>query len=92
MMQNTWFEGLFRSVPDEVVYFSPYAQHYLSDSPGYYSEIKNVNDMMEQYNQLDLESIPNYSAASHRKLLKAELVANALFMFLLVITVLSLLF
>nr|WP_319215870.1 hypothetical protein [uncultured Trichococcus sp.] len=91
MMQNTWFEGLFRSVPDEVVYF-PYAQHYLSDSPGYYSEIKNVDDMMEQYNQLDLESIPNYSAASHRKLLKVGLVANALFTFLLVITVLSLLF
>lgn len=91
MMQNTWFEGLFRSVPDEVVYF-PYAQHYLSDSPGYYSEIKNVDDMMEQYKQLDLESIPNYSAASHRKLLKVGLVANALFAFLLVITVLSLLF
>ena len=72
---NTWFKGLFKNEPDEVVYF-PYAQHYLSDSPGHYSEINSTDEMITQYKQLNLDAIPDYSAASHRKMIKRGLIMN----------------
>lgn len=75
MNQNTWLKGLIHTTPNEVVYF-PYAQHYLSDSPGHYSQIESSEDMINQYNRLDLDTIPNYSSASLRKLLKMGMVAN----------------
>ncbi|MGB6178317.1 hypothetical protein [Carnobacterium sp.] len=89
--KNTWFDGLFRSEPEQVVYF-PYAQHYLSDSPGYYSEIKNEEDMIKQYNQLDLDNIPDYSAASHRKSMKTGIIMNAALVLLLLTIILFLAF
>ena len=73
--ENTWFKGLFKNEPDEVVYF-PYAQHYLSDSPGHYSEINSTDEMITQYKQLNLDAIPDYSAASHRKMIKRGLIMN----------------
>lgn len=74
--QNTWYEGLFHSIPDEVVYF-PYAQHYLSDSPGHSSAIKSEADMVEQMQQLDLDNLPDYSAAPLRKMIKLGMLFNA---------------
>lgn len=65
MHQNTWFKGLFHDQPDEVVYF-PYAQHYLSDSPGHFSAIMSEEELVRMYQSLDLDSIPEYSAKSHR--------------------------
>ena len=89
--QNTWFKGLFRNIPEEVVYF-PYAQHYLSDSPGYFSEIKNEEDMIKQFTQLELDSIPDYSAASHRKMIKIGIVLNATFILTLIAILIFIIF
>jgi hypothetical protein len=85
--QNTWYHGLFHSTPDEVVYF-PYAQHYLSDSPGHSSEPKSEADMVEQVRQLDLENMPDYSAAPLRKMIKIGMLFNSLL--ILVLSLLSL--
>ncbi|WP_157455720.1 hypothetical protein [Carnobacterium maltaromaticum] len=86
--QNTWLKGLFDTKPDEVVYF-PYAQHYLSDSPGYYSKIKNTKDMNKRYKNLDLDKIPDYSADSHRKLIKGGLLINSIFVSIVIFKLLK---
>ncbi len=86
--QNTWLKGLFDTKLDEVVYF-PYAQHYLSDSPGYYSKIKNIEDMNKRYTNLDLDKIPDYSAESHRKLIKGGLIINSIFVSIVIFKLLK---
>lgn len=75
--KNTWFSGLFHEEPDEVVYF-PYAQHYLSDSPGFFSQIKDEEELVSRYQTVDLASIPDYSADSHRKLIKNGMIFNSI--------------
>lgn len=88
--KNTWFSGLFHDEPDEVVYF-PYAQHYLSDSPGHFSQIKDEADLRNKYESLDLASIPDYSADSHRKMMKIGMIFNIVLVTVLLVLLFTLL-
>lgn len=90
VMKNTWFSGLFHDEPDEVVYF-PYAQHYLSDSPGHFSQIKDEADLRNKYESLDLASIPDYSADSHRKMMKIGMIFNIVLVTVLLVLLFTLL-
>lgn len=65
LQSNTWYPGLFTSVPSQVICF-PYAQHFVSDSPGHSSNIKDKQEL-EQANQLiDFESIKVFSTKSFK--------------------------
>lgn len=64
--KNTWFPGKCQIKPDHVLCF-PYAQHFLSDSPGHYSHISNGEDMQEKLNTIDFEAFPKYSAKSIKR-------------------------
>lgn len=88
--KNTWFDGLFHDEPDEVVYF-PYAQHYLSDSPGHFSQIKDEEDLVKRYEAVDLASIPSYSVESMRKLVKGGMLVNSIFVISLLVLIITLL-
>lgn len=88
--QNTWFTGLFHEQPDQVVYF-PYAQHYLADSPGHFSQIKDTDDLEKKYKTLDTTSIPDYSAASQRKMIVTGMLVNFVFIVFLLVLVFILL-
>lgn len=88
IIKNNWFGGLCQNEPDEVVYF-PYAQHYLSDSPGYYSDIRSQEQMVEAYENLVLDSIPDYSSEIHRKTIKVAVVFNVFFVSTLIFLLLK---
>ena len=45
MKKNTWFPGLFAEQPAQLICF-PYAQHFLSDSPGHFSQLKNKDELV----------------------------------------------
>lgn len=60
LQANTWFPGLFKEHPEKVVCF-PFTQHYLSDSPGFYSDIHSVEEMNQKYQDLDFNQIPPYT-------------------------------
>lgn len=47
--ENSLFPGLAESKPSRVVCF-PYAQHYIADSPGCRTEVKDRNDLIDKYN------------------------------------------
>lgn len=67
--KNTWYTGLYENSPTNIVCF-PFAQHYLSDSPGYFSNIKNEQELNEKLNQVDFDSIPTYSSKPIKKAFK----------------------
>ncbi|PKM64730.1 MAG: hypothetical protein CVU96_01340 [Firmicutes bacterium HGW-Firmicutes-20] len=89
-IENTWYPGLFNKQVDEALYF-PFAQHYLSDSPGNYSEHDHVDEMIKEFENLDLDSIPPYSAEALRKMVKIGLISNSVVITILLFIILVLL-
>ncbi len=51
LTENTLFPGLAHPEIRSVVCF-PFAQHYIADSPGCHTELKDRNDLISKYNKL----------------------------------------
>lgn len=86
--RNDWYPDMCVGKPDFVVYFE-FAQHFMSDSPGHLSETKSEADMLEQMQALDLDNVPNYSAAPLRKMLKYAIIFNICISWTLIILIIS---
>jgi len=63
--ENTWYHGLFKKTPSQVVCF-PYAQHFISDSPGYSSNIKNKDELVASNNAIEFDKIKVFSTKSFK--------------------------
>jgi hypothetical protein len=60
--ENTLFPGLAESEVNKVICF-PFAQHYIADSPGCTTSVKDRNDMISKYNKLaDYKEFKTFSA------------------------------
>lgn len=64
--KNTWYPGLFAQTPSQIVCI-PYAQHFLSDSPGHFSTIENEAQLITHFMQTDFTRFPKYSSESLKK-------------------------
>ncbi|NTW62069.1 hypothetical protein HGB25_01500 [Candidatus Saccharibacteria bacterium] len=49
---NTWLDGMLFEQPEKIVCF-PYSQHFISDSPGASSKIKNEQELVESIKAID---------------------------------------
>jgi len=77
--KNTLFPGLAEPEACRVICF-PYAQHYIADSPGCSTPIKDINDLISKYNRLaDYDNHRVFSAGTIVK----QLVFGFLFMLLI---------
>lgn len=63
---NTWYPGLFEEAPSVVLCF-PYAQHFLSDSPGAYSQLQNEEELVAEVKKVDFSKIKIFSTKSFTK-------------------------
>ena len=58
---NTLFPDLAEKEPCKVLCF-PFAQHYIADSPGCRTYVKNIDDMVENYNKIsEIKDIKTFS-------------------------------
>lgn len=62
---NDWFPGLFKDEPTKIVCF-PYAQHFLSDSPGHSTDIKSQWDLIKVFKEIDFDKINVFSTNSFK--------------------------
>lgn len=83
---NTWYPGLFESQPSKVVCF-PYAQHFLSDSPGASSRLMSKEDLVDSIKNVDFTNIKTFST----KAFKTMFLISGLVSFLITLTLLVLL-
>ncbi|WOO87286.1 hypothetical protein RZE82_09235 [Mollicutes bacterium LVI A0039] len=58
--QNSWFDGYVENVPSKIVVFK-YAQHFISDSPGSFSDIRTKSELQEVVDNIDFTDIKPYS-------------------------------
>ena len=64
IIKNSLFPGLAAPEISKVVCF-PFAQHYIADSPGCFTSVKDRNDLISQYNELALsEKWVTFSAST----------------------------
>jgi len=62
IIENTLFPGLAEPEISKVVCF-PFAQHYIADSPGCYTSVKDRNELILKYNELaNIEKFKTFSA------------------------------
>lgn len=67
LVKNNWFDGLFYDTPYQVICF-PFAQHFLSDSPGFYSSINGKDELEKVYNNTDFDKISCYCVSNIQKM------------------------
>ena len=81
---NSWFPGLIKELPAQVVCF-PYAQHFISDSPGHASKLKNKAELIEKSNSIEFEKIEVFSTKPVIRLFLINMVISGLITLLLLI-------
>ena len=74
---NSWFPGLFKNEPEVVLCF-PYAQHFLSDSPGAHSQLKNEDELIKEINKVDFKKLNVFSTKPFKKMLISGALASVL--------------
>jgi hypothetical protein len=81
--ENTLFPGLAETEPTRVICF-PFAQHYIADSPGCQTSVKDSDDMISKYNKLgDPGKIKTFSAKTIIKQLSVGIAVSILITVLL---------
>ncbi len=60
---NTWYMGMTKRQPTHLVCF-PYAQHFISDSPGSTSRINSREELEQAIREVDFTHTPVYSTRS----------------------------
>lgn len=83
---NDWFNGLFDKIPSQVVCF-PYAQHFLSDSPGSSTKIQNKEELISSVNSIKLNELKVFSTKSFKRMF----LINMIISFLITVTLIILL-
>jgi len=66
IQQNNWFPGLFKDQPSEILTF-PYAQHFLSDSPGHSSQLQSEEELVKTLNSIDFSQVKAFSTEGFKK-------------------------
>jgi hypothetical protein len=67
IVHNDWFPGLFEEQPSQILCF-PYAQHFLSDSPGHSSDIRTTEEMLAKHDDVNFAEIPLFSTKKFKKM------------------------
>jgi hypothetical protein len=85
VFENTLFPGLAEPQISKVVCF-PFAQHYIADSPGCSTSVKDRDDMIKKYNELaDSEKFITFSARTIVKQLTIGIAVSILIAILLIL-------
>ena len=85
IIENTLFPGLAEPELSKAVCF-PFAQHYIADSPGCYTSVKDRDDLISKYNELaDSKEFKTFSANTIVKQLSVAIAVSVLIAILLIL-------
>lgn len=63
IINNDWYKDILADKPSKIACF-PYAQHFISDSPGYSSNLKSEQELVEAIQKIDFSQIKVFSTKS----------------------------
>jgi hypothetical protein len=78
LRENSLFPGLAEPEPCKVLCF-PFAQHYIADSPGCRTSIRDERDMVENYTRLaELKEVKTFSTRSIKRMFLSGIILSIL--------------
>ncbi len=87
IIENTLFPGLAEPEISSVICF-PYAQHYIADSPGCSTSVKDLHDLIGKYNELaEHENHKTFSARTIVRQLVLGMVITILIVIILILLI-----
>jgi hypothetical protein len=86
---NKWYPGMFAKKPSKVLCF-PYAQHFISDSPGSTSKLKNKEELVKSIEAIDFENLEVFSSKPIKKMILIGILVSSVINLMLIITLLIL--
>lgn len=87
--ENGWFNNMIEKSPSQCLCF-PYAQHFMSDSPGFSSEIVNKEQLASKVENTDFASFPKYSSKPLKKSFQiGQVVSSSLIIILSILLLLK---
>jgi len=84
LASNTWYPGMLADKPSQVACF-PFAQHFISDSPGFSSNLKNLEELKSAVSKLDFSKIKVFSTDSFRTMMLLSGAFSALIIIVLLL-------
>ncbi len=84
VITNNWFSGKISKNPVKVACF-PYAQHYLSDSPGHYSQLTTKQDLYDKLDNLKFSEMSKYSSSALKTSFKVGQLVSLITIIILII-------
>jgi hypothetical protein len=85
---NSWYPEIVTGKPRKIVCF-PYSQHFISDSPGYSSNLKNEQELMKAIKNIDFDNIKVFSTKSLKTMFMLSSAVSALITLTLLILYLT---
>lgn len=82
--ENNWYPGLLKETPSQILCF-PYAQHFISDSPGISSNLKNKEELIKSVEKIDFANTPVFSAKSFTTMMIVSSISSFLITLILVL-------
>lgn len=73
--ENTWYREILAETPTHLVCF-PYAQHFLSDSPGVTSSLKTRDELERAVNSVDFKRIPKFETSYFKPMILGGMVLS----------------
>lgn len=73
--ENTWYSEILNTSPTKLVCF-PYAQHYLSDSPGFTSNLKNKDELDKAYHAINFDNVKVFSTNSFKRMFLINMIVS----------------
>ena len=73
---NTWYSGIFEDTPSLATCF-PYAQHFISDSPGYSSQIMNRDELINEVKKTNFDKIEVFNTKAMRNMFVIGMLLNS---------------
>jgi hypothetical protein len=86
LQSNTWFPGLLKEKPAEIVCF-PYSQHFVSDSPGHASNLKNKDELIAAAEGFDFEKLEVFSTKPIIRMFMINIIISFLITLILLLLV-----
>jgi hypothetical protein len=77
IIKNDWYKDILADKPSKVACF-PYAQHFISDSPGYSSNLKSEKELITAINKIDFSKIKVFETKSLKKMFIINSLISAL--------------
>lgn len=83
---NTWYPDLFEETPSIALCF-PYAQHFISDSPGFSSQTMNKEELINKVKATDFTKIEVFNTKAMRDMFVIGMLLNTILVWILLIII-----